>query len=296
MKWSTSLSLSPSLPLLSCCGDAFSLCREPMSAYDAQFFHLPHDVYIYYHLIWIPPPSSLSKQPRLLVPRPLPLPLPPPGLPTYPRGFIPLPTSAWFHCFRCSSASRAPLFLHRLATPLKEIRDPGMGSSTGSELESPLVAELARALELVRQLESHLSNPAPIDLCKSVAPEILSSIQRSILMVKSSDPDGEQQAAGDSPRSESSSPAFKDHDRKELIKKRWASLVLGEISLVPPSPADMAFLLFWIPLSGRRCTNGRIKWGSPQAPEESKGLRMTATAGESTGRRTSWEPNIQGQH
>ncbi|URD73084.1 WRKY transcription factor [Musa troglodytarum] len=95
-----------------------------------------------------------------------------------------------------------------------------MGSSTGSELEGPLVAELARALELVRQLESHLSNPAPIDLCKSVAPKILSSIQRSILMAKSSDPDGEQQAAGDSPRSESSSLAFKDHSRKELIKKR----------------------------------------------------------------------------
>ncbi|CAL9193475.1 unnamed protein product [Musa hybrid cultivar] len=95
-----------------------------------------------------------------------------------------------------------------------------MGSSTGSELESPLVAELARALELARQLESLLSNPAPIDLCKSVAPEILSSIQRSILMAKSSDPDADQQAAGDSPRSESSSPAFKVHDRKELIKKR----------------------------------------------------------------------------
>ncbi|RWW09170.1 hypothetical protein GW17_00027342 [Ensete ventricosum] len=94
-----------------------------------------------------------------------------------------------------------------------------MGSNTGSELESPLVAELARALELARQLESHLSNPAPVDLCKSVAPKILSSIQRSILMAKSSDPDGEQQAAGDSPRSESSSPAFKDHNRKEMIKK-----------------------------------------------------------------------------
>ncbi|WOK95741.1 hypothetical protein Cni_G04448 [Canna indica] len=98
-----------------------------------------------------------------------------------------------------------------------------MAAGAGSELGSPLLAELARALQLVRQLESHLAYSSQTDSCKSLAPEILSSIRKSILMAKSSDADGGEQhdaGAGDSPRSESSSPAFKDHSQKMMIKKR----------------------------------------------------------------------------
>ncbi|KAJ8483543.1 hypothetical protein OPV22_016028 [Ensete ventricosum] len=90
---------------------------------------------------------------------------------------------------------------------------------TSSELRSTLMAELARALELVSELQSHLDHPSAAELCKSLATEILSSIGKSILMAKSGDPDGELQA-GDSPRSENSSPAFRDPGRRDLMKKR----------------------------------------------------------------------------
>ncbi|KAG6507610.1 probable WRKY transcription factor 41 [Zingiber officinale] len=84
---------------------------------------------------------------------------------------------------------------------------------------SPLMAELARALRLVQQLDSHLSCPSPAESCKSLAPDILSSIQKSILMAQSSNP-GSPASAGGSPRSDSSSPAFRDQERKEMMKKR----------------------------------------------------------------------------
>ncbi|URE09670.1 WRKY transcription factor [Musa troglodytarum] len=104
---------------------------------------------------------------------------------------------------------------------------------TGSELRSTLMAELARALELVSQLQSHLDHPSAAELCKSLATEILSSIGKSILMAKSGDPDGELQA-GDSPRSENSSPAFRDPGRRDLMKKRKAMHKLtNQVRLIP---------------------------------------------------------------
>lgn len=104
---------------------------------------------------------------------------------------------------------------------------------TGSELRSTLMAELARALQLVSQLQSHLDHPSAAELCKSLATEILSSIGKSILMAKSGDPDGDLQA-GNSPRSENSSPAFRDPGRRDFMKKKcvFDSFVLGELRLL----------------------------------------------------------------
>lgn len=84
---------------------------------------------------------------------------------------------------------------------------------------SPLIEELARALRLVQQLQSLLSRPSPPESCKSLAPDILFSIQKSILMAQSSKP-GSPASAGGSPRSSSSSPEFQDQERKEVMKKR----------------------------------------------------------------------------
>ncbi|RRT38160.1 hypothetical protein B296_00052324 [Ensete ventricosum] len=140
---------------------------------------------------------------------------------------------------------------------------------TSSELRSTLMAELARALELVSELQSHLDHPSAAELCKFLATEILSSIGKSILMAKSGDPDGELQA-GDSPRSENSSPAFRDPGRRDLMKKRCAFDSLFSKSSdfsVTRSCSDVDSA--WV-VAGRRCTSGRTK-------------------------RISWEPSIRGQ-
>lgn len=95
------------------------------------------------------------------------------------------------------------------------------GAGVVEQGNSALMAELARALDLAQQLESHLSRAAsspPESFRRSVA-EILSAIQKSILTAQSSAP-GAPASAGASPRSESSSPAFRDQDRKEIVKKR----------------------------------------------------------------------------
>ncbi|CAD5179006.1 transcription factor WRKY19-like isoform X2 [Musa acuminata AAA Group] len=104
---------------------------------------------------------------------------------------------------------------------------------TGSELRSTLMAELARALQLVSQLQSHLDHPSAAELCKSLATEILSSIGKSILMAKSGDPDGDLQA-GNSPRSENSSPAFRDPGRRDFMKKKKTMHKLtNQVRLIP---------------------------------------------------------------
>ncbi|XP_074567832.1 putative WRKY transcription factor 41 [Curcuma longa] len=93
-----------------------------------------------------------------------------------------------------------------------------MGSGEGVEHGTPLMAELARALQLVRELESHLAHSTPADSCKSLAPEILYSIQKSILMVQSSslDSDGAPPSTtGDSP-----CPPSEGHDCKQMKKNR----------------------------------------------------------------------------
>lgn len=100
------------------------------------------------------------------------------------------------------------------------------GGGTGRSL---LISELMQVQELVRQLESHLDRPSPIEFCKSLARQILPSIERSISMAKMSDSEGQQRLAGtESPRSATESPcsansnqAFKDRDRKEMSKKRY---------------------------------------------------------------------------
>ncbi|XP_073115068.1 probable WRKY transcription factor 53 [Elaeis guineensis] len=93
---------------------------------------------------------------------------------------------------------------------------------------SLLVSELIQVQELVRQLEAHLDQPSPIEFCKSLARQILPSIERSISIAKMSDSEGQQRLAGtesprsatESPCSENSNQAFKDCDRKEMSKKR----------------------------------------------------------------------------
>ncbi|XP_042450438.1 probable WRKY transcription factor 41 [Zingiber officinale] len=98
-----------------------------------------------------------------------------------------------------------------------------MGSGEGVEHGTPLMAELARALQLVRELESHLAHSALADSCKSLAPEILYSIQKSILMVQSSSLDGggtPPSTTGDSPCFENPCPLSEEHDCKQMKKNR----------------------------------------------------------------------------
>lgn len=95
------------------------------------------------------------------------------------------------------------------------------GAGVVEQGNSALMAELVRALDLAQQLESHLLREAisqPESFRRSAA-EILSAIQKSILTAQSSAP-GTPASAGSSPRSESSIPAFRDQDRKEIVKKR----------------------------------------------------------------------------
>ncbi|XP_042417343.1 probable WRKY transcription factor 41 [Zingiber officinale] len=84
-----------------------------------------------------------------------------------------------------------------------------------------LLEELARALDLAQQLEAHLSRASspPESYRCSTAAEILSAIQKSILMAQSSAP-GSPPSDGASPLSESSAPEFRDQDRKGMMKKR----------------------------------------------------------------------------
>lgn len=114
-----------------------------------------------------------------------------------------------------------------------------MENETGSD-RCLLVTELTQIQEMVRQLEAHLDQPGPNEICKSLSAKILSSMDRSICMAKISDSEGQQQhASTDSPRSATGSPhsensnqAFRDYDRREMSKKRYKEtpLLLTQIA------------------------------------------------------------------
>lgn len=171
-----------------------------------------------------------------------------------------------------------------------------MGSGEGVEHGTALMAELARALQLVRLLESHLANSAPTDFCKSLAPEILYSIQKSILMAQSSSFDGEgapPSTTGHSPCCENPCPPSEGYDCRQMKKNRWESFSPNQGFQDTPYKLKLTSLASIF--AGIHSINGQHKWSSsPAAPEESKDPLTTATAGESTGRRISSGPNTQG--
>ncbi|XP_072974316.1 probable WRKY transcription factor 53 [Typha angustifolia] len=101
-----------------------------------------------------------------------------------------------------------------------------------------LVTRLTEIQELVRQLEVHLDQSHPVELCKPLVSELQSSIGKSIRIAK----DRKRKAAyllsaaespgssGTSPRSEVSDQAFKHQDCIDTSKKRktlpkWRSQV-----------------------------------------------------------------------
>nr|WCZ69459.1 WRKY30 [Hemerocallis fulva] len=82
-----------------------------------------------------------------------------------------------------------------------------------------MVNELTHGQELVRQLEAQLSSASSVELCRSLAQEILTTIDKVISIAKNSCPNSPQLVG--SPRSEDDSEMpFHTHDRKMGIKKR----------------------------------------------------------------------------
>lgn len=106
---------------------------------------------------------------------------------------------------------------------------------------SLLLEELTQGDEQTGQLEAQLDEPSSAESCKQLAHQIRLRFKKAISMAKSINSEGLQQppcpnntssgsprSASGSPRSENSEKAFKEHERKEMSKKRY---ILHKLSL-----------------------------------------------------------------
>ncbi|XP_008783826.2 probable WRKY transcription factor 41 [Phoenix dactylifera] len=134
-----------------------------------------------------------------------------------------------------------------------------MEKGTSSWDLSLLLQVLTQGEEQTGQLEAQLDEPSSAELRKSLAQQIRFSFSKAISMAKSISSEGSQQppcpnntssgslrSASGSPRSENSERAFKEHERREMSKKRktlarWTNQVRVSSAANAEGPLDDGF-------------------------------------------------------
>ncbi|RRT82755.1 hypothetical protein B296_00000340 [Ensete ventricosum] len=158
---------------------------------------------------------------------------------------------------------------------------------------------LAQAEGQTRQLEANLGDASAAELCRPLAQQIRSALEEAVSIAKLMDSEGQQQpawpgnAAVDLPRwnseglrSENSETVLKEHERREMCKKRCTYY----IELFLRQNLCETRLPYWI--AGELYPNGRSKFRSPAAKRAEH--QKTAITGGNTARRRSLEPGTEG--
>lgn len=116
-----------------------------------------------------------------------------------------------------------------------------------------LVNELVQGHGLARELESQLS-PASIELCKSLAQDVLASIEKAIAMAKvvAVATDHSPRSFTGSPHSEISEHPFRAEGRDMIPKKRYVPV---QVTVVDETRRSDCNRILWCLTAGKRRPN-----------------------------------------